>query len=160
MQSSNNDLFLCWCWKIYLATVALGWYSKGRILGSIPTVARHILGSIPTVARHIFQAFRVWIYTQSNNTNIIFTSWIHNTNTEKNHDCIYIEGLSSEISHITRTDLTAYSSVGRALCKGRIFDSHRGQAYFSSLSGVDIHALRVTSQTSYHTLFSNIFGFG
>ena len=34
------------------------------------------------------------------------------------------------------------SSVGRALgwySKGRRFDSHRGQAYFSSLPGVDIH---------------------
>jgi hypothetical protein len=28
------------------------------------------------------------------------------------------------------------------------FDSHRGQAYFSSLPGVDIHS-RVTSQASY-----------
>jgi hypothetical protein len=37
---------------------------------------------IPTVAGHIFQARPVWIYTQSNITNIIFT-WVHNTNTEK-----------------------------------------------------------------------------
>ena len=55
-----------------------------------------------------------------------------------------IEGtrLSSEISH-NRTDLTTYSSVGRALgwcSKGRRFESHRGQAYFSSLPGVDIHS--------------------
>jgi hypothetical protein len=35
-----------------------------------------------TVAGHIFQARPVWIYTQSNITNIIFT-WAHNTNTEK-----------------------------------------------------------------------------
>jgi hypothetical protein len=35
------------------------------------------------VAGHIFfQARLVWIYTQSNITNIIFT-WVHNTNTEK-----------------------------------------------------------------------------
>jgi hypothetical protein len=34
------------------------------------------------VARHILQACPVWIYTQSNITNIIFT-WVHNTNTEK-----------------------------------------------------------------------------
>jgi hypothetical protein len=34
------------------------------------------------VAGHIFQAHPVWIYTQSNITNIIFT-WVHNTNTEK-----------------------------------------------------------------------------
>jgi hypothetical protein len=31
-------------------------------------------GSIPTVARHIFQACPVWIYTQSNITNIILNS--------------------------------------------------------------------------------------
>ena len=36
---------------------------------SIPKV----VGSIPTVAGHIFQARPMWIYTQSNNTNIIFT---------------------------------------------------------------------------------------
>ena len=32
-----------------------------------------VVGSIPTVARHIFQACRVWIHTQSNITSIIFT---------------------------------------------------------------------------------------
>ena len=31
-----------------------------------------VVGSIPTVARHIFQACLVWIYTKSNITNIIF----------------------------------------------------------------------------------------
>jgi hypothetical protein len=36
-------------------------------LASIPKV----VGSIPTVARHIFQAYPVWIYTRSNITNII-----------------------------------------------------------------------------------------
>ena len=36
---------------------------------SIPKV----VGSIPTVAGHIFQARPVWIYTQSNITNIIIT---------------------------------------------------------------------------------------
>ena len=36
---------------------------------SIPKV----VGSNPTVARHIFQACPVWIYTQSSNTYIIFT---------------------------------------------------------------------------------------
>jgi hypothetical protein len=44
---------------------------------SIPKV----VGSIPTVAKHIFQACPVWIYTQSNITNIF--TWVHNTNTEK-----------------------------------------------------------------------------
>jgi hypothetical protein len=34
------------------------------------------------VAGHIFQARPVWIYTQSNITNIMFT-WVHNTSTEK-----------------------------------------------------------------------------
>ena len=34
---------------------------------SIPKV----VGSIPTVARHIFQACSVWIYTQSNSTSIV-----------------------------------------------------------------------------------------
>ena len=41
---------------------------------SIPKV----IGSIPTAARQTFQPCPVWIYTQSNITNIIFTS-VHNT---------------------------------------------------------------------------------
>ena len=41
-----------------------------------------VVGLIPTVARHSFQACPVWIYTQSNITNIIF-NWVHNINTEK-----------------------------------------------------------------------------
>jgi hypothetical protein len=45
-----------------------------------------VVGSIPTVARHIFQARPVWIYTQSNIANIIFTR-VHNTNTEKMTSC-------------------------------------------------------------------------
>jgi hypothetical protein len=49
-------------------------------MASIPKV----VGSIPTMARHIFQASPVWIYTQSNITNIIF-NWVHNIITEKNH---------------------------------------------------------------------------
>jgi hypothetical protein len=40
------------------------------------------------VARHIFQAYPVWIYTQSNITSIIFT-WVHHTNTEKNPSQIH-----------------------------------------------------------------------
>jgi hypothetical protein len=43
-----------------------------------------LVGSIPTVARHIFEARPVWIHSQSNMTNIISTL-VHNTNTE-NHD--------------------------------------------------------------------------
>ena len=38
-----------------------------KVVGSIPT---KVVGSIPTVARHIFQACPMWIYTQSNITNI------------------------------------------------------------------------------------------
>jgi hypothetical protein len=34
-------------------------------------VGPKVVGSIPTVARHIFQACPVWIYIQSNITNII-----------------------------------------------------------------------------------------
>ena len=51
-----------------------------------------------------FSACPVWMHTQSNTTNIIFTWVVHNTNT---HNIIDIEGtrLSSEISP-TRTDLT------------------------------------------------------
>ena len=40
---------------------------------SIGLVFPKVVGSIPTVAGHIFQARPVWIYTQSNITNIIFT---------------------------------------------------------------------------------------
>jgi hypothetical protein len=39
-----------------------------------------------TVVRHIFQAYPVWIYTQSNITSIIFTR-VHYTNTEKSRCC-------------------------------------------------------------------------
>ena len=39
---------------------------------SIPKV----VGSIPTVARHIFQACPVWIYTQSNITSIKWKGYI------------------------------------------------------------------------------------
>jgi hypothetical protein len=39
-----------------------------------------VVGSIPTVARHIFQVCPVWIYIQGNITSIRFT-WLHYTNT-------------------------------------------------------------------------------
>jgi hypothetical protein len=55
-----------------------------------------VVGSIPTVAGHIFQARPVWIYTQSNITNIIFT-WVHNTSTEKK---IILNNSYSEISRV------------------------------------------------------------
>jgi hypothetical protein len=47
-----------------------------------------------TVARHIFQACPVWIHTQSNITNIIFT-WVHNTNTANHDRQIYFCQVSS-----------------------------------------------------------------
>ena len=43
------------------------------VQASIPKV----VGSNPTVARHVFQARPVWIYTQSNTTNIIYVFQIH-----------------------------------------------------------------------------------
>jgi hypothetical protein len=42
-------------------------------------------GILAHLGKHIFQAYQVWIYTQSNITSIIFT-WVHYTNTEKIHD--------------------------------------------------------------------------
>ena len=44
-----------------------------------------VVGSIPTVARHIFQACLVWIHTQSqsNITNIIFTGAKYTTPTQQ-----------------------------------------------------------------------------
>ena len=56
----NAESFICRR-APHFSTVS-GW-------ASIPKV----VGSIPTVARHIFQACPVWIYTQSNITSIIFT---------------------------------------------------------------------------------------
>ena len=44
-------------------------YAVRSVRVSIPKV----VGSIPTVVGHIFQARPVWIYTQSNITNTIFT---------------------------------------------------------------------------------------
>jgi hypothetical protein len=55
---------------------------------SIPKV----VGSIPTVVRHIFQACPVWIYTQSNITSIIFT-WVHYTNTNTHDYTKYFDRL-------------------------------------------------------------------
>ena len=71
MLSNNNHDFTYSNRPDRVAQLAEHW-------ASIPKV----VGSIPTVVRHIFQACPVWIYTQSNITNIIFT-WVHYTNTEK-----------------------------------------------------------------------------
>jgi hypothetical protein len=46
---------------------------KGRFQYSNDFSIPKVVGSIPTVVRHIFQACPVWIYTQSNITSIIFT---------------------------------------------------------------------------------------
>ena len=43
------------------------------VQASIPKV----VGSNPTVTRHVFLARPVWIYTQSNTTNIIYVFQIH-----------------------------------------------------------------------------------
>jgi hypothetical protein len=66
MQSSNHDFFLCWCY-------VLRWMSVMLLSVYIHTEQawKKVVGSIPTVARHIFQACPMWIYTQSNITNII-----------------------------------------------------------------------------------------
>ena len=41
-----------------------------------------VVGSIPTVAGHIFQARLVWIYTQSNITNILSNNLVARPNHE------------------------------------------------------------------------------
>jgi hypothetical protein len=64
------------------------WASTPKVVGSIPTA----------VAGHIFQAHPVWIYTQSNITNIIFT-WVHNTNTGKK--ILLLMSFNSEVSYTT-----------------------------------------------------------
>ena len=71
--------------KICLATVGiepttvrrLEYQTNALPTDSVAQLAEHwasipkVVGSIPTVARHIFQACPVWIYTQSNITSII-----------------------------------------------------------------------------------------
>jgi hypothetical protein len=58
-----------------------------------------VVGSIPTVARHIFQACPVWMYTQSNitsmNTNILYFSNF------KTHECPDILSNYFPILHIS-----------------------------------------------------------
>jgi hypothetical protein len=105
MYSGEYDMFvmLLWvyihtgqAWKICLATVGIESTTFGILAkcsaNNIPTIFQYskgrkfnipkVVGSIPAVARHIFQACPVWICTQSNITNIIFT-WVHNINTQK-----------------------------------------------------------------------------
>ena len=47
--------------------VTLSVYTHRASLKNMPD---QVVGSIPTVVRHIFQACPVWIYTQSNITSI------------------------------------------------------------------------------------------
>ena len=105
-----------------MCDVTLSVYPHGAGLKNMPgpgrvaQLAEHwasiakVVGSNPTAARHIFQAFPVWIYTQSNITQASYSPE-YITPTQKISlllDYTDIEGtrLSSEISH-TRTGLTA-----------------------------------------------------
>ena len=59
---------------LVLCTQVSGEYNVRDVTLSVYWVSiPKVVGSIPTVAGHIFQARPVWIYTQSNITNIIFT---------------------------------------------------------------------------------------
>jgi hypothetical protein len=53
---------------------------------------------LATVGRHIFQAFSVWIHTQCNITNTIFT-WVHNTNTKNKETIIDCSKIKPEVRH-------------------------------------------------------------
>ena len=82
-------------------------YSKGRTFDSHRGQA-------------FFQACPVWIYTQSNITNIVFT-WVHNTNTEKSWllDCIDIEGTIDSVPKYHILEPTWPRSQGRRNRGGR-----------------------------------------
>ena len=77
MSKQNNLKSICCHSSIYIQTIR-GCTIK-NISAIVAQLAEHwasvpkVVGSIPTLARHIFQACPVWIYTQSNITNIIFT---------------------------------------------------------------------------------------
>ena len=45
-----------------------------------------------------------------------------------------------DISELSLVPSISVYSNNHDICKGRRFDSHRGQAYFSSQPGVDIHS--------------------
>jgi hypothetical protein len=47
-----------------------------------------------------------------------------------------LDKFTSEISPCYENNMKSYTKV----TKGRRFESYRGQAYFSSLPGVDIHS--------------------
>jgi hypothetical protein len=52
-------------------------------------------GGSPTVARHIFQPCPVWIYTQSNITNM--NRNVHLASREQAHDMLLVSVLVSEV---------------------------------------------------------------
>ena len=60
-----------------LVTVRLYYFRLGQSIDRVAQLAEHwasipkVVGSIPTAAGHFFQARPVWIYTQSNITNIL-----------------------------------------------------------------------------------------
>ena len=62
----------------------------------------------------------------------------------ENHDYYEIKLISKELDSVPKYHILEptrpRSSVLGWYYKGRRFDSHRGQAYFSSLPGVDIHS--------------------
>jgi hypothetical protein len=68
---------LCWCnvlrWIRCFCDVTLSVYCMILLWASIPKAK--VVGSNPTVARHIFQACPVWIYTQSNITQAIYNTF-------------------------------------------------------------------------------------
>jgi hypothetical protein len=90
-------------WKICPATVGIEPTTFGILAQLDPH--RASLKNMPGHGGHIFQARPVWIYTQSNITNIIFT-WVHNTSTEKKqkhrlyHRCLFVfKCLNNHTSH-------------------------------------------------------------
>jgi hypothetical protein len=52
--------------------IKINLWNQGKMAEHWASISK-VVGSIPTVARHTFKACPVWIYTQSNITSIIFT---------------------------------------------------------------------------------------
>ena len=69
-------VFISYVFMIYVFCVGV-MYSGCHVLTYIYWASiSKVVGSIPTVARHIFQACPVWIYAQSNIANIMFLTVI------------------------------------------------------------------------------------
>ena len=72
-------LFLC-VLLLYLGDLVAQsvehWSDNPKVVGSTPTMPDH--------GQANFSVFPVWMHTQSNTTNIIFTR-VHNTNTHKKY---------------------------------------------------------------------------